>query len=119
MKMDLTTWTGMPISNYHAACSAGAVFGTLTFLARAITGIIVFINRPLSGKARTIFGVYEWIQPDPLILTEEEWNARNRMMEKGFDWLENGPRPLLRLAAKLLWCVPIDRKKKVVWRQKG
>ncbi|KAL2069258.1 hypothetical protein VTL71DRAFT_15596 [Oculimacula yallundae] len=107
---------GMPISNYHAAASAGAVFGTLTFLARVITGIIAFIYRPTSGRESTIFGKYELIYPEPIIFTEEEWEAKNRLEDGAFSWLENGPRPILRFAALLLWFVPMNREKNREWR---
>ncbi|CZT12430.1 hypothetical protein WAI453_001787 [Rhynchosporium graminicola] len=108
---------GRPISNYHAAASAGALFGTLTFLARLITGIVAFRYRPASGRASTIFGKYEMIYPEPIIMTEEEWEAKNRLQDGAFDWLENGPKPMLRLAARLLWFVPMNRQRNRKWRE--
>ncbi|KAK6083013.1 hypothetical protein SCUP515_02247 [Seiridium cupressi] len=69
---------GMPISNYQAACSAGAVFGTLTWLSRAMTGVVAMIQIPEDGKVSNVFGVYEVVTPDPIIVTEEEYMAMQR-----------------------------------------
>ncbi|KAF7523780.1 hypothetical protein G7054_g11647 [Neopestalotiopsis clavispora] len=70
---------GMPISNYHAACSAGAVFGTLTWLSRALTGIVAMLQSSRDdGRHSNVFGVYELMQPDPIIVTEEEYLAMQR-----------------------------------------
>lgn len=65
---------GMPISNYHAACSAGAVFGTLTFLARAMTGCVAMVELVQhDGTVSNVFGVWEAVLPDTIIVTEEEY----------------------------------------------
>ncbi|PQE33838.1 hypothetical protein CJF32_00010829 [Rutstroemia sp. NJR-2017a WRK4] len=107
---------GIPISNYRAACSAGAVFGTLTFLARAITGIIVSIQLTRSDHITTIFGRFELITPEPIILSEEEYQTmertKRRMMAKFLKRLEYGTQFFPRLAARLLCCVPMNREKK-------
>jgi len=65
------TTSGMEISKYSAACSAGAVFGTLTFLSRAVTGIITY-GSSLAGKNSDLFGVYEVTLSDPIPVTEDE-----------------------------------------------
>ncbi|KAK1826553.1 hypothetical protein QBC39DRAFT_364127 [Podospora conica] len=65
---------GMPISNYSAACSAGAVFGTLTFLSRAMTGCIAMINfTTATGGKSNIFGVWEFIVPEPVVMSRDEY----------------------------------------------
>lgn len=70
---------GMPISNYHAACSAGAVFGTLTWISRAMTGIVAMVQVTLAdGRRSNVFGVYELVDPDPIVVTEEEYLAMHR-----------------------------------------
>ncbi len=112
----------MPISNYRAACSAGAVFGTLTFLARAITGIIACIQVIRPDHITTVFGRYELIIPEPIILSEEEYQnmekAKQRIMVKMIKRMERGSRFLLRLAARLLCCVPMNREKKMELKSK-
>ncbi|KAF2257681.1 hypothetical protein CC78DRAFT_201789 [Lojkania enalia] len=50
---------GMPISNYHAACSAGAVFGTLTWLARVCTALCLCYQRQHGDYFYTVFGTYK------------------------------------------------------------
>ncbi|KDN68470.1 hypothetical protein CSUB01_05639 [Colletotrichum sublineola] len=63
---------GMPISNYHAACSAGAVYGTPTFLSRTMTGCVALCClRATDGKVSDIFGVWEVVLPDKIVVTEE------------------------------------------------
>lgn len=82
---------GMPISNYSAACSAGAVFGTLTFLSRMITGLIACIKVSTSDKVITIFGTYEYIEPDPIILSDEEYRRMNRAFSRSTSRFMNLP----------------------------
>lgn len=66
--------SGVPISNFPAACSAGAVFGTLTFLSRAMTGCIAMIHfTTAKGSTSTIFGVWEFIVPEPVIMSREDY----------------------------------------------
>ncbi|KAK2735693.1 hypothetical protein CKAH01_18946 [Colletotrichum kahawae] len=75
---------GMPISNYHAACSAGAVYGTLTFLARTITGIMA-VCRTSSGKTyKDIFGVWELVQPETIQMPREEHNAMRQSLAASY-----------------------------------
>ncbi|KAK2050756.1 hypothetical protein LZ31DRAFT_4973 [Colletotrichum somersetense] len=70
---------GMPISNYHAACSTGAVYGTLTFLSRSMTGCVALVRiRTADGKVSDIFGVWEAVLPDKIIVTEEEYLRMQR-----------------------------------------
>ncbi|GKT46641.1 uncharacterized protein ColSpa_06822 [Colletotrichum spaethianum] len=70
---------GMPISNYHAACSAGAVYGTLTFLARAMTGCVALVRHQTNdGKVSDIFGVWEVVLPDRIVVSEEEYQRMQR-----------------------------------------
>jgi hypothetical protein len=70
---------GMPISNYHAACSAGAVFGLLTWLSRVMTGIPAMIQITTEyGKVSNVFGIVESMTPDPIIVTKEEYMAMKR-----------------------------------------
>ncbi|PQE17508.1 hypothetical protein CJF30_00009499 [Rutstroemia sp. NJR-2017a BBW] len=106
----------IPISNYRAACSAGAVFGSLTFLARGITGIIVSLQLTRPDHITTIFGRFELITPEPIILSEEEYQTmertKRRMMAKFLKRLEYGTQFFPRLAARLLCCVPMNREKK-------
>jgi hypothetical protein len=108
---------GIPISNYRAACSAGAVFGTLAFLARAITGIIVLIQLTRPDHITTIFGRFELVTPEPIILSEEEYQTmektKRRMMAKFLKRLEYGTQFFPRLAARLLCCVPMNRERKM------
>ncbi|EFQ24969.1 uncharacterized protein GLRG_00113 [Colletotrichum graminicola M1.001] len=69
----------MPISNYHTACSAGAVYGTLTFLSRAMTGCVaLFRLHTTDGKVSDIFGVWEAVLPDEIIVTEEGYLQMQR-----------------------------------------
>ncbi|KAK2009830.1 hypothetical protein LZ32DRAFT_608127 [Colletotrichum eremochloae] len=69
----------MPISNYHAACSAGAVYGTLTFLSRTMTGCVALCRlRATDGKVSDIFGVWEVVLPDKIVVTEEEYLRMQR-----------------------------------------
>ncbi|KAI0175438.1 hypothetical protein BJ166DRAFT_174748 [Pestalotiopsis sp. NC0098] len=70
---------GMPISNYHAACSAGALFGTLTWISRAMTGLVAMIQVTLDdGSCSNVFGVYKPVASDPIVVTEEEYLATHR-----------------------------------------
>ncbi|KAK1986818.1 hypothetical protein LZ30DRAFT_746218 [Colletotrichum cereale] len=69
----------MPISNYHAACSAGAVYGTLAFLSRAMTGCVALLRlQTTDGKVSDIFGVWEVVLPDKIVVTEEEYMRMQR-----------------------------------------
>lgn len=93
---------GMPISNYHAACSAGAVFGTLTWLARAMTGVVAMIQiTRRDGTISNVFGVYEQVQPDPVIVTEEEHRAMRRGIQGIFTGLSSS---LPSIARRSLGC---------------
>lgn len=70
---------GKPISNYHAACAAGAVYGTLNFLSRAITGCIALVRIPSAdGSVSDIFGVWKMVQPEPIVMTPDECQAARR-----------------------------------------
>lgn len=110
------TTTGMPISNYSAACSAGAVYAIITFLARAITACITCVQTTNHGITRNVFGRYEWYQPEPVVLTEEEYRRINQMfgktIERGFKRAtrlirtsENVRSLVLRGLARLTCCV--------------
>ncbi|KAK2064246.1 hypothetical protein LY76DRAFT_641839 [Colletotrichum caudatum] len=87
---------GMPISNYHAACSAGAVYGTLTFLSRSMTGCVALVRlRTDDGKVSDIFGVWEAVLPDKIIVTEEEYLRMQRGLAATLTQLfGTGPRVL-------------------------
>lgn len=70
---------GVPISNYHAACSAGATFGAIAWLARAMTGCITLVQlQTYDGRTSNVFGVWEWVTPDPIVVTVEEYEAMQR-----------------------------------------
>ena len=107
---------GIVISNYHAACSAGAVFGTITFLARLITACITLLHKESSTGIITVFGTYELVQPEPITLSEEEYRqmaaGRQRAGRHFFKRMERIRRFGFRLLALLVCCIPgIDRKK--------
>ncbi|KAK1599103.1 uncharacterized protein LY79DRAFT_536974 [Colletotrichum navitas] len=87
---------GIPISNYHAACSAGAVYGTLTFLSRAMTGCVaLFRFHTTDGKVSDIFGVWEAVLPDKIIVTEEEYLQMQRGLASTLErCFRAGPRML-------------------------
>lgn len=74
--------TGVPISDYRAACAAGAVFGTITWLARLINGICDYIEIPWKGTKLTIFGCYKVVQLE-VDITEYE-------RTRGLELLQNG-----------------------------
>ena len=78
----------MYISSYSAACSAGAVYAILTFLSRVITACITCIQTTSNSKTHNVFGTYEWYQPEPVVITEEEYRHMNAMVgrtvERGF-----------------------------------
>lgn len=70
---------GKPVSNSHAACSAGAVYGALSFLSRAITGCIALVRIPSAdGSVSDIFGVWKMVQPEPIVMTPDECQAARR-----------------------------------------
>lgn len=70
---------GKPISNYHAACSAGAVYGALSFLSRAITGCIALVRiSRADGSVSDIFGAWKMVQPEPIVVTPDECQAARR-----------------------------------------
>jgi hypothetical protein len=107
---------GIVISNYHAACSAGAVFGTITFLARIITACITLLHSESSTGIATVFGTYELVQPEPITLSEKEYKqmaaGRHRAVQHLFKRMERIRRFGLRMLALLVCCVPgVDRKK--------
>ncbi|KAH8201446.1 hypothetical protein TruAng_004370 [Truncatella angustata] len=101
---------GMPISNYRAACSAGAVFGTLAWLARAMTGIVAMVNITTEdGKVSNVFGVYELVTPDPVLVTEDEYEAMQRGVAgvlSGFfsGFLSSGPKIMRRFLGCFTCC---------------
>jgi hypothetical protein len=108
---------GIVISNYHAACSAGAVFGTITSLARLITACITLLHTESStGMIITVFGAYEFVQPEPIKLSEEEYRQMaaggKRAVRHLFKRMERIRWFGFRLLALLVCCIPgIDRKK--------
>jgi hypothetical protein len=61
----------MPISNYHAACSAGAVFGTLTWLARVFTALCLYYRRQHGEYVYTIFGKHKMVDIEVTVTHEE------------------------------------------------
>lgn len=69
----------MPTSNYSAACSAGAAFGLLSFLSRTVTGIIATIQISTStGEISNIFGVFKHVWPEPVTVTDDEYEQIER-----------------------------------------
>ena len=96
----------MPISNFHAACSAGAVFGTLTWIARAMTGIVAMIQVTRDdGRHSNVFGVYELVQPDPIVVTEEEYLAMQRgIMTVLMSFFGSWPKMMRRYLSCLTCC---------------
>jgi hypothetical protein len=61
----------MPISNYHAACSAGAVCGTLTWLARVFTALCLCYQRQHGDYLYTVFGTYKKLDIEVTVTHEE------------------------------------------------
>ncbi|KAJ6280840.1 hypothetical protein J3E71DRAFT_362250 [Bipolaris maydis] len=78
---------GMPISNYHAACSAGAVFGTLTWLARVCTALCLCYQRQHGGYFYNVFGTYKTADVE-VTVTREEYQqmqkAAGEVMDKAY-----------------------------------
>lgn len=101
---------GMIISNYSGASSAGAVFGTLSFLSRAITGCINLIHKKGPGRVTNVFGVYELVQPEPVAISEQEYLAFMqplwRIEEHAVGRVEALRKRGLRALAVLISCVP-------------
>lgn len=106
----------MPISNYSAACSAGAVFAIITFLSRSITACVTCVQTSNHGVTRNVFGRYEWYQPEPVVLTDEEYRRINQLFAKTIERAFNratrlvktseGIRSLiLRALARLTCCI--------------
>ncbi|KAK1749334.1 hypothetical protein QBC47DRAFT_395951 [Echria macrotheca] len=78
---------GMRISNYSAASSAGAAFGAITFLSRALTGCIAMVRFTSATRVSDIFGVYEVVVPEPMYMTREEYAQRQQAVRKFFTGL--------------------------------
>ncbi|KAL0932872.1 uncharacterized protein CTRU02_211835 [Colletotrichum truncatum] len=102
---------GMPVSNYKAACSAGAVYGTLTFVSRAITGCVAMIQNKSEGIVSDIFGVWEVVLPDKIVVTEEEY----RQMQDGLaklltQFFSSGTRGLGSMLTCCCCCFPRGRR---------
>jgi hypothetical protein len=72
---------GMPISNYHAACSAGAVFGTLTWLARVCTALCLCYQRQHGDYLYTVFGTYKKVDIE-VTVTHEEYQQMQKAVGK-------------------------------------
>lgn len=99
----------MPISNFPAACSAGAVFGTLTFLSRAMTGGIAMVHLTTAeGAISTIFGVWEFIVPEPIVMSQEEYQKLQQGVTSAItNVFSIGPKTAMKpfkLLARLLSC---------------
>lgn len=99
----------MPISNYSAACSAGAVYAIITFLSRTMTACVTCVQTSRNGVTRNVFGRYEWYQPEPVVITEEEYQHINQMagraVERAFNRvsrLAKGSEGIRRLSLKVL-----------------
>ena len=102
---------GMPISNKSAACSAGAAFGAITFISRAITGCIAMIRITSATKVSDIFGVYEVIVPEPMYVTQDEYAKMQEGIHKLFRTLFVGtlaklPAAAVRMARFVACCLP-------------
>lgn len=76
----------MPISTLHAARSAGAVFGTITWLARLITGIIVCIEYRTYDTLYTVFGAYKVVDVE-VTITDAEYEQMQGAARQAFTQL--------------------------------
>ncbi|KAK4160246.1 hypothetical protein QBC43DRAFT_245785 [Cladorrhinum sp. PSN259] len=98
---------GMPISNYSAACSAGAVFGTITFISRAVTGCIAMIRFTSPNRVSDIFGVYEVVVPEPVYMTQEEYAKMQEGVSKFFTgFFAEAPKLLIKQLKFMACCLP-------------
>jgi hypothetical protein len=97
---------GMPISNYHAACSAGAVFGTIAWLGRAMTGLVAMVQITTDGgRASNVFGVWEVVNPDPVLVTAEDYETMQRGLGRFFAaWFRDAPRMARRMLKAFTCC---------------
>ncbi|KAA8621951.1 hypothetical protein PtrV1_06452 [Pyrenophora tritici-repentis] len=105
---------GMPISNYHAACSAGAVFGTLTWLARVCTALCLCYQRQHGDYFYTVFGTYKAADVE-VTVTHEEYQqmqkATGEVMDKAYGRFHEVQSLGLGALFKLTYVVPgINRK---------
>lgn len=105
---------GMPISNYHAACSAGAVFGTLTWLARVCTALCLCYQRQHGNSFYTVFGTYKTADVE-VTVTHEEYQqlqkAAGEVMNKAYGRFHQIQSLRLGALFKLTYVVPgINRK---------
>lgn len=84
------------------------MYGALSFLARAITGCDVFIRFKADSGAVTVFGTYEWIQPEPIPMSEEEYQHMLRAQQHALTQFISRTQRLKnigwRVAARLTWC---------------
>jgi hypothetical protein len=112
---------GMPISNYHAACSAGAVFGTLTWLARACTALCLCYQRQHGDYFYTVFGTYKMVDVE-VTVTHEEYQqmqkAAGEVMDKAYGRFHEIQSLGLGALFKLTYVVPGINRKQVRGRLK-
>ena len=108
----------MYVSSYSGACSAGAVYGVLSFLARAINGCIICIHRNTSKGPITVFGSFEYIQPEPITISEKQYQEMLRAQQHALVHLigrkdrlkEVSWRAAARLSSFLFWLSKDERK---------
>lgn len=97
-------------SSHSGASSAGAVFGTLSFLARAITGCRACIQETEPGKIINVFGAYDLVQPETFLMLEYESQAlmqvQLRLIRSIFEPVEASRKRSLRRTAGLVGSVP-------------
>ncbi|KAH8723113.1 hypothetical protein GQ44DRAFT_828519 [Phaeosphaeriaceae sp. PMI808] len=112
---------GMPISNYHAACSAGAVFGTLTWLARVFTALCLRYQRQHGDYFYTVFGTYKKVDFE-VTVTHEEYRQMQKavveVMDKGYGRFHKIQSLGLGALSKLTYVVPGINREQVRGRLK-
>lgn len=111
----------MPISNYHAACSAGAVFGTLTWIARVCTALCLCYQRQQGDYFYTVFGTYKTADVE-VTVTHEEYQqmqkAAGEVMDKAYSRFHKIQSIGLSALFKLTYVVPGINRKQVRRRLK-
>jgi hypothetical protein len=100
---------GMPISNYHAACSAGAIFGTITWLARVFTALCLCYQHQHGDYFYTVFGTYKKVDVE-VTVTHEEYQrmqkAADEVMDRAYGRFHKIQSLGLSALSKLTYIVP-------------
>ena len=113
---------GMPISHYHAACSAGAVFGTLSWLARVCTALCLCYQRRHGDYFYTVFGRYRMADVE-VTVTHEEYQqmqkAAGEVLEKASGRFHAMQSLGLGALCKLTYAVPGIHRQQVRGRLKA